>query len=65
MFVLGEPRSNEEWRWKGAIRVREELAAAGVAAYPDMDRATRTMGRYLGYLAGRRGGDSSGGRKAG
>lgn len=63
IFVLGEPRSNEEWRWKGAIRVREELAAAGVAAYPDMDRATRAMGRYLGYLARRRGSDSSGGTR--
>ena len=60
MFVLGEPESNEEWRWKGAIRVRDELAAAGVAVYPDMDRATRTMGRYLGYLARRRGGSSRG-----
>ena len=53
MFVLGEPESNEEWRWKGAIRVREELAAAGVAVYPDMDRATHTMSRYLRYLARR------------
>jgi acyl-CoA synthetase (NDP forming) len=50
MFVLGEPDSSEDWRWKGAIRVRDELAAAGVAVYPDMDRATRTMGRYLRYL---------------
>lgn len=65
MFVLGEPESNEEWRWKGAIRVREELAAAGVALYPDMDRATHTMGRYLRYLSRRQGGDSSGGRDAG
>ena len=54
MFVLGEPESSEDWRWKGAIRVREELAAAGVAVYPDMDRATHTMGRYLRYLARRR-----------
>ena len=42
---------------------REELAAAGIAAYPDMDRATRAMGRYLGYLARRRGSDSSGGKR--
>jgi len=53
MFVLGEPRSHEEWRWKGAIRVRDELAAARVAAYPDMDRATRATSRYLRSLARR------------
>jgi acyl-CoA synthetase (NDP forming) len=53
MFVLGEPDSSKDWRWKGAIRVRDELAAAGVAVYPDMDRATRTLGRYLRYLARR------------
>jgi acyl-CoA synthetase (NDP forming) len=55
MFVLGELQSSEEWRWKGATRVREELAAAGVAVYPDMDRATQAMSRYLRYLARRRG----------
>jgi acyl-CoA synthetase (NDP forming) len=53
MFVLGEPEAREDWRFKGAMRVRDELAAAGVALYPDMDRATRAMGRYLGYLARR------------
>jgi acyl-CoA synthetase (NDP forming) len=53
MFVLGEPDSSEDWRWKGAIRVRDELAAAGVAVFPDMDRATRTLGRYLRYLTRR------------
>jgi acyl-CoA synthetase (NDP forming) len=57
MFVLGEAESKEEWRWKGAIRVRDELAAAGVAVYPDMDRATHAMGRYLRHLARRRGGE--------
>jgi acyl-CoA synthetase (NDP forming) len=55
MFVLGEPESNQDWRWKGAMRVRDELAAAGIAVYPDMDRATRAMSRYLDYLARRRG----------
>jgi acyl-CoA synthetase (NDP forming) len=63
MFVLGEPESSEDWRWKGAMRVREELAAAGVAVYPDMDRATHAMSRYLRYLARRQGGDSSDGRR--
>jgi acyl-CoA synthetase (NDP forming) len=53
LFVLGEPDSSEDWRWKGAMRVRDELAAAGVAVYPDMDRATRTLGRYLRYLTRR------------
>ena len=31
------------------------LVAAGVAVYPDMDRATQAMTRYLRYLADRRG----------
>ena len=57
MLVLGEPESTEEWRWKAALRVREELAAAGVAIYPDMDRATHAMGRYLRYAARRQGGE--------
>jgi acyl-CoA synthetase (NDP forming) len=55
MFVLGDPDTSQDWRLKGAIRVRDELAAEGIAVYPDMDRATRTMSRYLRYLAGRRG----------
>jgi acyl-CoA synthetase (NDP forming) len=54
MYVLGEPESSEEWRWKGAIRVRDELAAAGIAVYPDMTRATHAMSRYLRYLARRK-----------
>jgi acyl-CoA synthetase (NDP forming) len=55
MFVLGDPDTSQDWRLKGAIRVRDELAAEGIAVYPDMDRATRTMGRYLRYMAERRG----------
>lgn len=55
MFVLGDPDTSQDWRLKGAIRVRDELAAEGIAVYPDMDRATRTMGRYLRYMARRRG----------
>jgi len=55
MFVLGDPDTSQDWRLKGAIRVRDELAAEGIAVYPDMDRATRTLGRYLRYMAGRRG----------
>jgi acyl-CoA synthetase (NDP forming) len=34
---------------------REELAAAGVAIYPDIERAARAMGRYVRYLAERQG----------
>lgn len=47
MLVMGEPESREEWRRRAVIKAREELAAAGAAIYPDMDRATRTMGRYV------------------
>jgi acyl-CoA synthetase (NDP forming) len=54
MLIMGEPESGEEWRYRTVRDARDELAAAGVAIYPDIERATRAMGRYVRYLAQRR-----------
>ncbi len=51
MLVMGEPEFRDERRWKAAMGAREELAAAGVAIYPDIERAARAMGRYVRHLA--------------
>lgn len=53
MLVMGEPEFRDERRWKAAMDAREELAAAGVAIYPDVERAAHAMGRYVRYLAER------------
>ncbi len=53
MLIMGEPESGEEWRYKTVRDARGELAAAGVALYPDIERATLAMGRYVRYLAQR------------
>ena len=34
---------------------RDELAAAGVAIYPDIERAAKAMGRYVRHMAQKRG----------
>jgi acyl-CoA synthetase (NDP forming) len=54
MLVMADPESREEWRRKALLDARQELAEAGVAIYPDMERAARAMGRYVRYLAERR-----------
>jgi hypothetical protein len=54
MVVMADPESLEEWRRKPLLDARQELAAAGLAIYPDMERAARAMGRYVRYLAERR-----------
>jgi acyl-CoA synthetase (NDP forming) len=53
MLVIPDPESRDERRWKAVREARWELAAAGVALYPDIERATRAMGRYVRYLAQR------------
>jgi len=54
MLVMGEPESREEWRWKAAMHVSDELAAAEVAIYPNMERASHAMGRYVRHMQRRR-----------
>jgi len=53
MLVMGEPELSDERRWKAAIDARKDLLAAGIAIYPDIERAARAMGRYVRYLAER------------
>jgi acyl-CoA synthetase (NDP forming) len=47
MLVMGEPEFRDDRRWKAAMGAREEMAAAGVAIYPDIERAARALGRYV------------------
>ncbi len=54
MLVIENPESSEEHHWKAVMRARDELAAAGVAVYPDIERAARAMSRYVHYVAARR-----------
>ena len=54
MLVMATPESPEGWRRKPLLDARRELVAAGVAIYSDLERAARTMGRYVRYLAERR-----------
>ncbi|HET8944234.1 MAG TPA: hypothetical protein VFO59_05575, partial [Dehalococcoidia bacterium] len=53
MFVLGDSESPDELRRRAVKAARRELAEAGVALYPDIERAARTLGRYVEHLAGR------------
>jgi len=54
MLVMENPESREDWRRKAVMQARDELAAAGVAIYPDIERAARAMSRYVHYMAARR-----------
>ena len=38
MLVIGEPELRDERRWKASMGAREEMAAAGVAIYPDIEK---------------------------
>ena len=53
ILVMGQPESREEGRRKAAADARQELLAAGVAIYPDIERGVRALGRYVRYLAER------------
>ncbi len=53
MLVIGDPQSRETRPWKALMEARRELVAAGVALYPDIERAARAMGSYVRYLAQR------------
>jgi acyl-CoA synthetase (NDP forming) len=54
MLVMGEPESRDESRSTAVREARRELAAAGVAIYPDLESAIAAMGRYVRYTAERR-----------
>jgi acyl-CoA synthetase (NDP forming) len=53
MLVMGEPEFQEKRRWTAVMNARRDLAAAGVAIYPDISRAARALGRYVRYVAER------------
>ncbi len=50
MLVMGDPESRDERRWKAAMQARWELTEAGVALYPEIERAVRAMGRYVDHM---------------
>jgi acyl-CoA synthetase (NDP forming) len=50
MLVMGEPETRDTSILVAVLEARDELAAAGVAIYPDIARATRSMGRYVRHM---------------
>jgi acyl-CoA synthetase (NDP forming) len=50
MLVMGEPETRDTSILMAVLEARDELAAAGVAIYPDIARATRSMGRYVRHM---------------
>lgn len=50
IFVLGDSESPDERRRHAVVVARHAFAEAGVALYPDIERAARTLGRYVRYL---------------
>ena len=60
MLVMGEPEFQEKRRWTAVMNARRDLAAAGVAIYPDISRAARALGRYVRYVAERQEAEADG-----
>ena len=54
MMIVEEPESRDESRLRGVLAARDQMAAAGIAIYPSIERATQIMGRYVRYEAQRR-----------
>lgn len=50
MLVMGEPESSDESRRGLAYRARAMLGQSGVPIFSDIERAARTMGRYVRYM---------------
>ncbi|HSP56412.1 MAG TPA: hypothetical protein VLS25_12590, partial [Dehalococcoidia bacterium] len=53
MFVLGDSESPDERRRRAVVLARNEFAEAGVALYPDIERAAKALGRYVEYMGQR------------
>jgi len=47
--VLGPSDYPDEGRWRLVSQSRERLVEAGVAAFPSVERAVRTLARFAGY----------------
>jgi acyl-CoA synthetase (NDP forming) len=54
VMVMGEPETQQEDRWRTVRGARSELSDSGVALYPDIERAARTLGKYASWYAARR-----------
>ncbi len=54
VMVMGEPEAQQEDRWKTVRGARSELSESGVAIYPDIERAAKTLGKYASYCAAQR-----------
>ena len=52
--VLGPSDYSDENRWRVVSEARERLVEAGVAVFPSVERAVRTLARLAGYWSGRR-----------
>jgi hypothetical protein len=55
MLVMGEPETRDPSILVAVLEARDELAAAGAAIYPDIESATRAMGRYVRHMAQKQG----------
>src|SRR2546422_7048475 len=53
--VLGPSDYSDENRWRVVSEARERLVEAGVAVFPSVERAGRTLARLSGYWSGRPG----------
>ncbi len=53
IFVLSDSESPDERRRQAVIAARREFAGAGIAVYPDIERAARTLGKYVQYMTDR------------
>ena len=51
--VIDEPELRDEARFKAAINARDIFGQAGVAVYPTVERAVRSIGAYVRYQAER------------
>jgi acyl-CoA synthetase (NDP forming) len=47
--VLGPADSPEERRWRVVMEAQQRLASAGLAVYPNVERAARAMGAFVRY----------------
>ncbi len=53
MLVMGDPETRDTSILVAVLEARDELAQAGVAVYPNIETATKTMGRYVRHMGER------------
>jgi hypothetical protein len=47
---MGEPETRDTSILVAVLEARDELATAGVALYSDIERAAKTLGRYVRHM---------------